>query len=417
MVLEQTIKVLSDMTKIANMHLSINQETQIKSKGIDLNYLRASAEALKQDVLLPSGSIKLPDPCSLFDNTKNCSDRTLTQTSFEMANSLVGKNGKNESNIIGSKLISLSFSDGKNEIDVKNLVEPIRISIPRDANITAPDFEYINVSNITQNTYNQLLTYVVNLTSPNVSIHFQLKPLNESITYLMVIKYGMLPILNKEKQIYDNFRYACNKTQEGNESFYLMFSNIAANLNQTTMVGIGFRELNEFENEMFCINRTNLTDKPQLLSYHPAFSSDIYIRFYASGCYYLDTATGLWSSEGVDVLEETNSSMTVCAATHLTDFAGGFIILPPTIDFAYAFANASFDKNMTIYLTVIIITSIYILMFIWCMYKDRIDRLKTKILLLADNDPSDLYFYEMIVYTAGRNEAGTDSNVNLNTYT
>jgi hypothetical protein len=51
------------------------------------------------------------------------------------------------------------------------------------------------------------------------------------------------------------------------------------------------------------------------------------------------------------------------------------------------------------------------------MYKDRIDRLKTKILLLADNDPSDLYFYEMIVYTAGRNEAGTDSNVNLNTYT
>jgi len=49
-----------------------------------------------------------------------------------------------------------------------------------------------------------------------------------------------------------------------------------------------------------------------------------------------------WSSFGVEILEESNSTHTVCLANHLTDFAGGWVVLPPKIDFAYVWENASF---------------------------------------------------------------------------
>ena len=80
------------------------------------------------------------------------------------------------------------------------------------------------------------------------------------------------------------------------------------------------------------------------------------------------------------------------------------------------FSNASFDKNPLIYATVIGVTSLYILLAIWCIYMDRKDKTKTGICVLNDNSGIDLnaestYFYEMIVYTGTRKDAGTDSNV------
>jgi hypothetical protein len=419
-VLEQTVQILRDMSKIANMHLSLNQETQIKTKGLDLNYLRTKAESIKSEIKLQSGSISLPNPCELFDPIIKCSDRKLVQQSYEMSNSFVGKNGLSETNILGSKLISLGFSDGQNELSVKNLKNPIKITIPRDTNSSStglPEFEFVNTSNSSNLTMNgnsnQVLTFSLLLTSPSSSVHFQLKPEVPTQTYLMLLKYGELPFINKERQIYDKFQFACQKQKEGNEQFYLLFSNISSNIKKKTLVGIAIRELTSDEHKLYCQNK-NQTDKPPILDQQPLFESNFYIRSYAAGCYYLDIETGLWSSDGVDVLEETNSTMTVCAATHLTDFAGGFIILPPAIDFAYAFANSSFDRNMTIYLTIIIVTSLYILLFIWCLWQDRRDRLKSKIHILEDNDPFDLYFYEMIVYTGSRKDAGTESQVYFN---
>lgn len=74
----------------------------------------------------------------------------------------------------------------------------------------------------------------------------------------------------------------------------------------------------------------------------------------------------------------TNEYQTQCLSTHLTSFAGGFIVLPEPVNWAYVFANAGFLRNITIYLTVISATVIYILMMIYARFKDRKDLQKVR---------------------------------------
>ena len=184
--------------------------------------------------------------------------------------------------------------------------------------------------------------------------------------------------------------------------------------NQTSSyIGLGLRELNETEIIVYCQNETepSLTSPP--LTDKNNFTSDFGIRTFTSGCYYLDTSTGNWSSDGTQTFPDTNHTHTHCKSTHLTDFAGGFLVVPNEINFESVFANSSFDQNMTIYLTVIIVTSLYILFAVWCRYMDIKDTNKAKIHILKDNKRRDTYLYEITVHTGSRRNAGTDSNVSF----
>lgn len=88
------------------------------------------------------------------------------------------------------------------------------------------------------------------------------------------------------------------------------------------------------------------------------------------------------------------------------------MVLPDSIDFNNVWSKAgSFTANLTIYLTVIIVCSLYILLFVWCRWMDWRDGKKRSIFLLADNSPVDEYFYELIVFTGTRKDAGTKSRV------
>ena len=69
----------------------------------------------------------------------------------------------------------------------------------------------------------------------------------------------------------------------------------------------------------------------------------------------------------------TNHDESECYSTHLTTFAGGFIVLPSPINWNYVFANADFSRNKTIYVTVICVTIAYLLLVIYARYKDRKD--------------------------------------------
>ncbi|GBM97630.1 hypothetical protein AVEN_27050-1 [Araneus ventricosus] len=54
-------------------------------------------------------------------------------------------------------------------------------------------------------------------------------------------------------------------------------------------------------------------------------------------------------------------------------FGSGFLIAPNKIDFSYVFANAGFEDNLIIYLTLIISLCLYIILAIWCRWKDKKD--------------------------------------------
>ena len=83
----------------------------------------------------------------------------------------------------------------------------------------------------------------------------------------------------------------------------------------------------------------------------------------------------------------------------------------PQIDFAYAFAHASFLDNLTVYITLIVITVIYVLVCLISHWFDKRDKKKLSIELMEDNLPTDKYFYEIIVFTGTRKESGTKSKV------
>ena len=120
----------------------------------------------------------------------------------------------------------------------------------------------------------------------------------------------------------------------------------------------------------------------------------------------------------MEILEDSNQTHTHCQTTHLTSFAGGFIVLPNAISFNDAFANASFLQNPVIYSTVIALVSLYILMAIWTRWMDKKDEEKCGFTLLGVDDENDdevdsrnKYLYEIIVFTGSRPNAGTQSKV------
>ena len=167
-------------------------------------------------------------------------------------------------------------------------------------------------------------------------------------------------------------------------------------------VGFGLKQLNNKEFKYFCGNNdSNITLTANDLAYldlHSPnnFTESLSSRVILSGCYYIDKETGVYSSYGMEVLETTNTTHTQCTATHLTQFAGGFITVPSGIDFNDVWANASFLDNITIYMTIIVMCTLYVVFFIWARYMDKKDKIKTMIKILPDNECDDIYFYELL---------------------
>ena len=128
----------------------------------------------------------------------------------------------------------------------------------------------------------------------------------------------------------------------------------------------------------------------------------------------------------------TNLYQTECWAEHLTQFASGLSFLPEPIRWENVFRNTDFNRNRTIYLTVIIVFLFYIVLMIYARYYDRKDL--NKVVLneretrqsssvrfslsfqcsmwpMIDNQRDDRYFYQVLVLTGRRAEAGTRSQV------
>ena len=178
-------------------------------------------------------------------------------------------------------------------------------------------------------------------------------------------------------------------------------------------VGYSLRELNVNETVSICENNKSGNSISSIPLTHNKFNftGDFFIRSYTSGCYYYDVDTGKWSSNGMDIYEDTSLEQTHCVSSHLTSFAGGLVLSPSTINFKYLFANVSVTQNPTIYATVIIFVFMYIFFAIWSRIMDKKDQSKIGLYPLKDNYPNDTYFYKLIIFTGNQNESETTSKV------
>ena len=195
-------------------------------------------------------------------------------------------------------------------------------------------------------------------------------------------------------------------------SNYYLFQNMKEINGFKGTIGVGLRELSSEDNYKLCKNVTNVNETIKSLSNQLLnFSSDFGVRIFTSGCYFYDLNKNIWSSDGVEVLKDTNNSLAQCQTNHLTEFAGGLIVLPSTIDFGKVWANAAFLKNPVIYATVICVVCLYVLLAIPTILFDKKDKRKIGITLLDITDLQEKYLYEIRISTGLRNGAQTDSKV------
>ncbi|CAF1681875.1 unnamed protein product, partial [Adineta ricciae] len=237
--------------------------------------------------------------------------------------------------------------------------------------------------------------------------HFEIHPLNTSLAYLFIYKFDQSPQLNSSINLIDGWALFCPSTLTS-ENIYTYFINNQQTSDHQSLI-FGLRELNSTEIIEFCSNNSSVNTYP-ITDEKFNFTSNYELRIYTSGCYYLDSDNN-WKSDGIVVGSLTNHYETECLSTHLTTFAGGFIVLPAPINWSYVFANADFMRNKTVYLTIICITLIYLLLMVFSRYKDKNNIEKLGVTPLADNKKFDQYFYQIIVFTGQRVNAGTKSKV------
>ena len=122
-----------------------------------------------------------------------------------------GHNGNNETLIGMSSSLGLSFYDyeSNNEIEMSQSLTPIDILLPRDESVSKNSFQYVNATNLDFLDGSFYLQNNMNITTQNASIHIELKPLNESISYLIVLKLGHLPIINTTYADFTSFKFIC----------------------------------------------------------------------------------------------------------------------------------------------------------------------------------------------------------------
>ncbi len=244
---------------------------------------------------------------------------------------------------------------------------------------------------------------------------------------MVLVKFGDRPSLNSTAfASYDLWKLFCpnDTVNQNGDQFYLFFVNMSTVNNFKGMVGFAMRELTADETTSYCPNNVNAFNdtKPPVLTSTlntnqtnstncKMILNDLSIRVYLSGCYYMDTSTGAYSSYGTEVIPDTHIYATHCQVSHCTEFAGGFIVLPAEINFEAVWANASIEKSPIIYATVFTIIGSYLILAILCRIFDIRDKSKKGVALLNGNRTQNLY--EIIVFTGNRRYAGTDSKVSL----
>ena len=313
-------------------------------------------------------------------------------------------NSKSEPNTNLSTSISIElYDENGNDISSQvNLTDPIEVIIPRDPNLFIPPMIKQNVSSGFNS--EQFNYHYVNITSSfSISVHLEIDPLDDYISYLLVYQFDRLPKWNDYREW--TLLSPSNLTKDGLYKYFI--DNEKTKDHQSVVFEI--RQINPNEISLFQTKSFSLRTLPNVNS-KLNFTCDYDVRLYTSGCYYFDK-NGNWKSDGLTVGSETNVYQTQCYSKQLKTFSTSLTILPKLIDWNYVFANADFLRNKTVYLTVISISIIYLILLIFSRYKDKKDLEKLGVTPLPDNHRSDQYFYQILVFTGHRKDSGTNSKV------
>ncbi|XP_068233382.1 polycystin-1-like [Palaemon carinicauda] len=307
----------------------------------------------------------------------------------------------------GTKTLDLSLYTRKiDPLIVKDLSkeEEIIITIPRISgkygNDTLPDFEYVDA--VTESASQRLpivyTTFHINKTDSAANL--EILPDEENPRLFLLISKPRLPTVT----IHEHF-YLVKDIPMKNGVHDLFLSSAILNGTGRYFIGIG-----EFKEDFDISLMNDPVENNVTGSVVQVLTTNYKLRVITCGCYFLNKANSTWLGEGLSVIS-ADHGMSNCSANHLTSFGSGMFVMPNTIDFNYVFANMGFNDNLTIYLTLIISLSIFLILLVYAHLKDKKDVEKLGATPLPDNKIEDMYFYEMLVFTGNVKGAQTESLV------
>lgn len=221
-----------------------------------------------------------------------------------------------QSNTNLSTSISLSiFDENENEISLRTIFNhSIELIIPRDPNLIIPPMTLQNVTafNLAHHHFLFNLHYIDLARKDNltVSVHIEMKALNESIGYLMIYRFDHSPRLNSSITQIDGWSVFCPSSFGlSEEKIYRYFLDNHKTKDHQSLI-FGFRELKSTELNQSCFSQSPNRTVP--ISDQPfKFHSNYQLRVYTSGCYYLDE-NNQWRSDGLLVSGFFYHSLSTC---------------------------------------------------------------------------------------------------------
>jgi hypothetical protein len=201
--------VLDLLTFMLLEHTPLNETNCIETQSLSMCLTKVIANRNGSTLVqaLNGGQFKLPPLGELLRENEQIIG--IRSVSMPMATS--GFNGNNETFIGFSSALDLSLFDS-NQVAL-GLVKPLEIWIPRDRRslIVNYSFQYVNVTNLVENN-DFILVNSFQIMATNASIQIHLKSLNSnsSVGYLILLKFGVVPILNVTYADYDHMKILCS---------------------------------------------------------------------------------------------------------------------------------------------------------------------------------------------------------------
>lgn len=292
--------IFNKLLNVSADHLGFNQESQVKTKNVNLKFIKSTTDTINKNINLENGQFKLPNLTNC-ENEKCNNDKILVQ-SFSMPKPVIGINGDALS-LQDSSLVSLSFFDDNNqEVLMDNSDRYFEIRIKKNSSKISSSFKYVQTDKL-ESRIEKIIWLKFNVSNPKSSIHIQIKTDNDSKAILALLKFNSDPSFKDE--IFDIFKIFCPddlKEYDGSK-FYQIFVNMSTTAKHwnDTQSGVMFRQLSNVEYNDYCLDQSvdksvlpkNLND--QNFDFNmSAFS----FRIFTAGCYYIDKKTGEWLTDG-----------------------------------------------------------------------------------------------------------------------
>lgn len=356
------------------------------------------------------GGFKLPDWCSMKGG--NCDPDEVVALEVMATPGNIFSFAENKAVSDSSGTMSINYmSNDQSDISISGTKEPIEIVIPRDQTFKAPPPTEIQPVLL----YNETLffhTFWANNT--NSSLHIEIKPNNASAQLLVFVRMNMLPNIttgnwDHVQMVPTSMEMAENYTDGEWPNPYMVFVSDEVVGNQTGKVYVGVRQLEADEIDMYYPNSTIPNFEPKTGN----FTTNYTLRTFTSGCLYFKESVSDWVTDGCHVGSDTDIMRTQCFCNHMTAFSAGLMVAPNAIDWDRVLNNASFAENPTLYITQIVILVVYIGFAAWSRWQDKKDVEKLGLTPLKCNDANSKYYYEIMVVTGMRKDAGTTSKAHF----